>query len=102
VGSWEFKGQFNLGQPDTVIVARTGAVRLISDSSGHCEHIAKVVSVASGGSRINVGSAAVDKSKSTGQFCGALDPSFFTKSEPIGIQHNVGPAYGDGYYYERS
>ncbi|MFE2553355.1 serine/threonine-protein kinase [Streptomyces sp. NPDC059355] len=103
VGSWEYKEQFNIDQPVTVTVSRTGAVRLVSDSNmGHCENMAKVVSVASGGSRINIGSAAVDRSKSNGQFCGVLDASFFTKSEPSGLQHNVGPAHGDGYYYQRS
>ncbi|MFE2329243.1 protein kinase [Streptomyces sp. NPDC059385] len=102
-GFWTYKGQFNIDQPVTVVISRSGSVRLITDSQmGHCENVAKVVSVGGGGSRINVGSAAVDKSKSTSNFCGALDPSFFTKSEPAGIQHNVGPAHGDGYYYERS
>lgn len=84
-----------------MIITRSGAVRLISDTMGHCEYMAKVVSVGSGGSRINISSAALDQSKSNGQFCGTLDASFFTKSEPIGIQHNVGPSHGDGYYYER-
>ncbi|MFJ3170546.1 serine/threonine-protein kinase [Streptomyces roseus] len=103
VGSWNYAAQFNIDQPVTVTIARSGAVRLISDSNmGHCENIAKVVSVASGGSRINIGSAAVDKSKSNSQFCGVLDASFFTKSEPSGIQHNVGPSHGEGYYYQRS
>ncbi|MFB0630364.1 serine/threonine protein kinase, partial [Streptomyces sp. AB3(2024)] len=102
-GSWAYKAQFNIDQPVTVIIARSGAVRLISDSTmGHCENMAKVVSVASGGNRINIGSAAVDKSQSNSQFCGVLDPSYFTRSEPAGLQHNVGPAHGDGYYYERS
>ncbi|MEV6951207.1 serine/threonine-protein kinase [Streptomyces sp. NPDC051183] len=101
VGTWVYKGQFNIGQPDTVTVSRTGAVRLISDQNmGHCEHIAKVVSVV--GNRMNISSGAEDKSKSTGQFCGTLDASFFTKSEPIGLMHNVGPSHGEGYYYERS
>ncbi|MGT2528183.1 protein kinase domain-containing protein [Streptomyces nojiriensis] len=102
-GSWTYKSQFNIDQPVTVIISRSGSVRLITESQmGHCENVAKVVSVGGGGSRINIGSAAVDKSKSPSNFCGALDPSFFTKSEPAGIQHNVGPAHGDGYYYERS
>ncbi|MET9698744.1 serine/threonine-protein kinase [Streptomyces sp. NPDC006529] len=102
-GSWNYAGQFNIGQPETVVIARSGAVRLISDASmGHCEYIAKVVSVGSGGARINVGTAAVDKSKSTGSFCQPLDPSFFTRSDPSGIQHNVGPSHGEGYYYQRS
>ncbi|MCY0939568.1 serine/threonine-protein kinase [Streptomyces sp. H34-S4] len=102
-GTWTYKGDFNIGQPSTVIVTRAGAVRLIAESNmGHCENIAKVVSVASGGKRINIGAAAVDKSKSTSQFCGVLDPSFFTRSEPVGLQHNVGPSHGEGYYYQRS
>ncbi|MFJ8015113.1 serine/threonine-protein kinase [Streptomyces sp. NPDC096339] len=103
VGTWTYKGQFNIDQPATVTISRSGSVRLITESQlGHCENIAKVTSVGGGGSRINIGSAAVDKSKSTSSFCGALDASFFTKSEPVGLQHNVGPAHGDGYYYERS
>lgn len=86
-----------------MIITRSGAVRLINESqTGHCENIAKVTSLASGGTRINIGAAAVDKSKSTGQFCGVLDPSFFTKSLPVGLQHNVGPSHGEGYYYEKS
>ncbi|MET9466351.1 protein kinase [Streptomyces sp. NPDC006544] len=102
-GTWAYKGNFNIGQPDTVIVTRSGSVRLIGETGmGHCENIAKVVSVTADGTRINVGAAAVDKSKSTGQFCGVLDPSFFTRSEPVGLQHNVGPSHGEGYYYQRS
>ncbi|MFD3781641.1 serine/threonine-protein kinase [Streptomyces sp. NPDC058612] len=103
VGSWTYKDQININQPVTVTIASSGAVRLISDTAmGHCENTAKVTSVASGGSRINIGAAAVDKSKSTGQFCGVLEASFFSKSEPVGLQHNVGPAHADGYYYQRS
>lgn len=103
VGSWTIKADFNIGQPNTVTVSRSGAVRLITESQmGHCENVAQVVSVTNGGSRINVGTAAVDKSRSQSQFCGAMDPSFFTRSDPIGLQHNIGPASGDGWYYERS
>lgn len=102
VGTWNYKGSFNLGQPDTVTVSRTGAIRMVSNSQmGHCEYMAKVVSV-TGGTKMNVSAATEDKSKSNSQFCGTLDPSFFTKSEPMGLQHNVGPSHGEGYYYERS
>ncbi|MFJ9343879.1 serine/threonine-protein kinase [Streptomyces sp. NPDC101733] len=103
VGSWTYKEQVNINQPGEVTITSSGAVRLIADGPmGHCENTARVTSVASGGSRINIGSAALDKSKSTSQFCGVLDASFFTKSEPAGLQHDVGPAHGDGYYYQRS
>ncbi|MCY0942528.1 serine/threonine-protein kinase [Streptomyces antarcticus] len=103
VGSWTYKEQVNINRPVTVTIASSGAVRLISNTAmGHCENTAKVTSVASGGSRINIGAAAVDKSKSTGQFCAVLEASFFSKSEPAGLQHNVGPAHADGYYYQRS
>lgn len=103
VGSWTYKEQVNINQPVTVTIASSGAVRLISNTAmGHCENTAKVTSVASGGSRINIGAAAVDKSRSTGQFCAVLEASFFSRSEPAGLQHNVGPAHADGYYYQRS
>ncbi|MEK8144381.1 hypothetical protein NKH18_28810 [Streptomyces sp. M10(2022)] len=78
------------------------AVRLISDSGGaHCEHVAKLASVTAGGSRINISTAAVDQARSAA-FCQPLDPSNFTASDPTGIQHDVGPAHGDGYHYERA
>ncbi|MFD9678051.1 serine/threonine protein kinase, partial [Streptomyces sp. NPDC059981] len=103
VGAWNYTAPLNIDQPVTVTIARSGAVRLISDSNmGHCENTAKVTSVGSGGSRINVGAATVDRSRSNSTFCGTLDASFFTRSEPSGLQHNVGPAHGDGYYYARS
>ncbi|MFG2622367.1 serine/threonine-protein kinase [Streptomyces sp. NPDC048507] len=103
VGAWNYTAPFNIDQPVTVTIARSGAVRLISDSNmGHCENTAKVTSVGSGGSRIDVGAATVDKGKSNSMFCGPLDASFFTRSDPSGLQHNVGPAHGDGYYYARS
>ncbi|MFE9219517.1 serine/threonine-protein kinase [Streptomyces lavendulae] len=103
VGSWRYGAGFNIGQPDTVTVAKSGAVRMIADTQmGHCEYTARVSSAGNGGARINVSTATVDQGRSDNQFCGNLDPSFFTRSDPSGIQHNVGPAHGDGYYYGRS
>ncbi|MFE3763643.1 serine/threonine-protein kinase [Streptomyces sp. NPDC059104] len=103
VGSWRYGADFNIGQPDTVIVAKSGAVRMIADTQmGHCEYTARVSSAGNGGARINISTATVDQGRSNNQFCGNLDPSFFTRSDPSGIQHNVGPAHGDGYYYGRS
>ncbi|MDJ0383031.1 serine/threonine-protein kinase [Streptomyces sp. G-G2] len=103
VGSWSYAGQFNIGQPDTVVIAKSGAVRLIAETQmGHCEFTARVVSVTNGGGRVNVGAGTVDQGRSgNSQLCGGLDASYFTRSDPSGIQHNVGPAHGDGYPYQR-
>ncbi|MFJ8674323.1 serine/threonine-protein kinase [Streptomyces sp. NPDC093589] len=107
VGTWALTSQY-AQQPNKVIISRVGpgehAVRLITEESpgtSHCEHVAKLVSVADGGKRINLGSAPADQSRS-GQFCGTLDPSSFTVSDPSGLQHDVGPSHGDGYHYERA
>lgn len=106
VGTWSLTGQYAI-QPGTLIISRaaTGghAVRLISDitGTGHCESVAKLVSVAGGGNRINIGPAVVDQARSTG-ICGTSDPSYLILDDPSGIRHNVGPAHGDGYHYERA
>ncbi|MET3988015.1 protein kinase [Streptomyces sp. PvR034] len=102
VGSWNYAGQFNIGQPDTVVIAKSGSVRLIAETQmGHCEYTARVTSASNGGARINLSAATEDQGRSNNQFCGTLDASFFTRSDPSGIQHNVGPAHGEGYYYSR-
>ncbi|CAM5734008.1 hypothetical protein SBADM41S_12032 [Streptomyces badius] len=78
------------------------AVTLIADvqGSGHCEYTAKLSSVADGGNRINVGTAVVDKARSGGM-CRDTDASFFTVAGS-GILHDVGPAHGSGYRYNRA
>ncbi|MFD7033443.1 serine/threonine-protein kinase [Streptomyces sp. NPDC059917] len=102
VGSWNYAGQFNIGQPDTVVIAKSGSIRMIAGTQmGHCEYTARVTSASNGGARINISTATVDQARSDNQFCGNLDPSFFTRSDPSGIQHNVGPSHGDGYFYSR-
>jgi hypothetical protein len=63
--------------------------------------MAKLVSVPGGGNRINIGPAVVDQARSTG-ICGTSDPSYLILDDPSGIRHNVGPAHGDGYHYERA
>ncbi|MFI7290102.1 serine/threonine-protein kinase [Streptomyces anulatus] len=106
VGTWSIASQYNALQPHTVVVRRVSpgqsAVTLVADvqGSGHCEYTAKLTSVADGGQRINVGTAVVDKARSTGM-CRDTDPSFFAVAGS-GIQHDVGPAHGSGYRYDRA
>ncbi|KQX36911.1 serine/threonine protein kinase [Streptomyces sp. Root63] len=106
VGTWSIASQYNALQPHTVVVRRVSpgqsAVTLIADvqGSGHCEYTAKLTSVADGGQRINVGTAVVDQARSTGM-CRDTDPSFFAVAGS-GIQHDVGPAHGSGYRYNRA
>ncbi|WP_097866114.1 serine/threonine-protein kinase [Streptomyces sp. rh34] len=106
VGTWTIASQYDALQPHTVVVRRVSpgqsAVTLIADvqGSGHCEYTAKLTSVADGGQRINVGTAVVDKARSTGM-CRDTDPSFFAVAGS-GIQHDVGPAHGNGYRYNRA
>ncbi|MFH9236602.1 protein kinase [Streptomyces anulatus] len=106
VGTWSIASQYDALQPHTVVVRRVSpgqsAVTLIADvqGSGHCEYTAKLTSVADGGQRINVGTAVVDQARSTGM-CRDTDPSFFTVAGS-GIQHDVGPAHGSGYRYNRA
>ena len=78
------------------------AVTLIADvqGTGHCEYAATLSSVTNGGQRINVGTATVDKARSTGM-CRDTDPSLFAV-EGSGILHDVGPAHGSGYRYNRA
>ncbi|MFF3034599.1 serine/threonine-protein kinase [Streptomyces rubiginosohelvolus] len=106
VGTWSLAGQYVVLQPHTVVIRRVSpgqsAVTLIADvqGSGHCEYTAKLSSVADGGKRINVGTAVVDKARS-GAMCRDTDPSFFTVAGS-GILHDVGPAHGSGYRYNRA
>ncbi|WP_405437214.1 serine/threonine-protein kinase [Streptomyces anulatus] len=106
VGTWSLDSPYVVLQPHTVVVRRVSpgqsAVTLVADvqGSGHCEYTAKLTSVADGGQRINVGTAVVDQARSTGM-CRDTDPSFFTVAGS-GIQHDVGPAHGSGYRYNRA
>lgn len=106
VGTWTIASQYNALQPHTVVVRRVSpgqsAVTLVADvqGTGHCEYVAKLTSVADGGQRINVGTAVVDQARSTGM-CRDTDPSFFTVAGS-GILHDVGPAHGSGYRYNRA
>ncbi|MFD8955523.1 serine/threonine-protein kinase [Streptomyces anulatus] len=106
VGTWSLDSPYVVLEPHTVVVRRVSpgqnAVTLIADvqGSGHCEYTAKLTSVADGGQRINVGTAVVDQARSTGM-CSDTDPSFFTVAGS-GIQHDVGPAHGSGYRYNRA
>ncbi|MEV6471473.1 serine/threonine-protein kinase [Streptomyces sp. NPDC051657] len=106
VGTWAIASQYNALRPHTVVVRRVSpgqsAVTLIADvqGSGHCEYTAKLTSVADGGQRISVGTAVVDQARSTGM-CRDTDPSVFAVAGS-GIQHDVGPAHGSGYRYDRA
>ncbi|MFH9605910.1 serine/threonine-protein kinase [Streptomyces sp. NPDC017448] len=106
VGTWSIASQYDVLQPHTVVIRRVSpgrsAVTLVSDvqGSGHCEYTAKLSSVASGGTRINVGAGVVDTARSTGM-CRDTDPSSFTLAGS-GILHDVGPAHGSGYRYNRA
>ncbi|MDX3336848.1 protein kinase [Streptomyces sp. ME02-6979.5a] len=106
VGTWSIASPYDVLQPHTVVIRRVSpgqsAVTLIADvqGSGHCEYTAKLGSVADGGNRINVGTAVVNKARS-GSMCRDTDPSFFTVAGS-GILHDVGPAHGSGYRYNRA
>ncbi|MFF8598794.1 serine/threonine-protein kinase [Streptomyces sp. NPDC015232] len=106
VGTWKYSGQYNINQPGTVYLYRASpgqiAAKLITDAGGaHCEHVARLVSVTDGGRRINLGTGTVDRARST-SYCADTDPSSFELATPTGIHHDVGPAHGDGYHYERA
>ncbi|WP_405403374.1 protein kinase domain-containing protein [Streptomyces sp. NBC_01104] len=99
VGTWKYGEPYNVGEPGTITISSTGTVRLSDRPYATCPYVAQVVSKADGGSRINVSAA-----KLTGANAGychpSLDASYFTLNGS-GIQHNVGPAAGDGYFYKR-
>ncbi|MFD4589168.1 serine/threonine-protein kinase [Streptomyces rubiginosohelvolus] len=106
VGTWSIASQYDVLQPHTVVIRRVSpgqsAVTLIADvqGSGHCEYTAKLSSVSDGGKRIDVGTAVVDKARS-GAMCRDTDPSFFSVAGS-GVLHDVGPAHGSGYRYNRA
>ncbi|MFK0291251.1 serine/threonine-protein kinase [Streptomyces sp. NPDC090442] len=106
VGTWHLTNPY-AQQPGKVVISRAAdgqqAVRLISDvtGTGHCENVARLESVSAGGSRINLSAAPVDQARSSG-ICGTADPSYFALDDPGGIRHDVGPAHGNGYHYERA
>ncbi|MFD3739378.1 serine/threonine-protein kinase [Streptomyces sp. NPDC058629] len=106
VGTWSIASQYDVLQPHTVVIRRVSpgqvAVTLVADvqGSGHCEYAAALSSVTNGGNRINVGTATVDKARSTGM-CRDTGPSFFAV-DGSGILHDVGPAHGSGYRYNRA
>ncbi|MEI7030556.1 serine/threonine-protein kinase [Streptomyces pratensis] len=106
VGTWTIASRYDVLQPHKVVIRRASpgqvAVTLVSDvqGTGHCEYTAKLSSVTDGGKRINVGTAVVDTARSTGR-CGDSDPSFFAV-DGAGILHDVGPAHGSGYRYNRA
>ncbi|WP_406251871.1 serine/threonine-protein kinase [Streptomyces cyaneofuscatus] len=106
VGTWSIASQYNALQPHTVVIRRVSpgqvAVTLVADvqGTGHCEYAATLSSVTNGGQRINVGTATVDQARSTGM-CRDTDPSFFAV-DGSGILHDVGPAHGSGYRYNRA
>ncbi|KAB2590003.1 serine/threonine-protein kinase [Streptomyces arboris] len=106
VGTWSIASQYDVLQPHTVVIRSVSpgqlAVTLVADvqGSGHCEYAAALSSVTDGGKRINVGAATVDKARSTGM-CRDTDPSSFAV-DGSGILHDVGPAHGSGYRYNRA
>ncbi|WP_128984960.1 serine/threonine-protein kinase [Streptomyces roseicoloratus] len=108
VGTWKYTSAYNIGQPKTVYVYRVApgqiAARMITEINGaHCEHVAKLVSVTDGGKRINLGGAVLDQAKSSGYpSCTNGDASAFVLAVPSGLTHDVGPAHGEGYHYERA
>ncbi|TVP33529.1 hypothetical protein A3L22_17495 [Streptomyces griseus subsp. griseus] len=106
VGTWSIASRYDVLQPHTVVIRRVSpggsAVTLVADvqGTGHCEYTAKLDSVTDGGKRINVGAGVVDRGRSGGM-CRDTDPSFFTVAGS-GILHDVGPAHGSGYRYDRA
>ncbi|MCX2180975.1 serine/threonine protein kinase [Streptomyces sp. SKN60] len=108
VGTWTYTSAYNIGQPKTVYLYRVApgqiAARMITEINGaHCEHVAKLVSVTDGGKRVNLGSAILDQARSSGYpSCTNGDASAFVLAVPTGLTHDVGPAHGEGYHYERA
>ncbi|MER8042155.1 serine/threonine-protein kinase [Streptomyces sp. NPDC094032] len=107
VGTWKYTAQFNIDQPGTVYIYRVApgqiAAKMVMDSQSglHCEHVAKLISITDGGSRINLGTAVMDRARSN-SLCQDDDPSYFALATPTGLRHDVGPAHGEGYHYERA
>ncbi|MFJ9827175.1 serine/threonine-protein kinase [Streptomyces sp. NPDC101160] len=107
-GTWSYTSAYNISQPKTVYIYRVApgqiAARMITEINGaHCEHVAKLISITDGGKRINLGGTIVDQARSDGYpSCTNGDPSYFELAVPSGIRHDVGPAWGDGFHYERA
>ncbi|MGW2653054.1 serine/threonine-protein kinase [Streptomyces sp. NPDC001478] len=99
VGTWKYGETYNINQPATVVISSNGTVRLSEISFTDCVYVGRVVSRANGGSRINVSSADL-ASGTPGPCSSTIEASYFTLNGS-GIQHNVGPAAGDGYFYKR-
>ncbi|QKV91805.1 protein kinase [Streptomyces sp. NA02950] len=105
VGTWSLTSPY-APQPQKVTIDRAApgrhAVTLISDSGGaHCEQVAELVAVTDSGARIDIGTAEVEEARSSPAVCADSAPSSFVLDGSSGIRHDVGPAHGDGYHYER-
>ncbi|MGW0936179.1 serine/threonine-protein kinase [Streptomyces sp. NPDC002666] len=100
VGTWKYGETYNVGQPATITISRSGTVRLTGLPYSNCPYEAQVTSTANGSSRINVGTAKLGAPNS-GTCHPTLDASYFTLNGG-GVQHNVGAAHADGYYYKRA
>ncbi|WNI21635.1 serine/threonine-protein kinase [Streptomyces sp. ITFR-16] len=100
VGTWKYGKSYNVGRPGTIVISKSGVVRLSESPIAPCSYEAKVISTAYSGSRINI-SVAKQVGASNPMCYSTLDESFFTRNGS-GLQHNVGPSAGDGYYYKRA
>ncbi len=100
VGTWKYGDTYNVGQPGVITISGSGVVRLSDFPVNSCPYEAKVTSTASGNSRINVGTAKL-VGANPGYCYATLDASYFTLNGS-GVQHNVGAAHADGYYYKRA
>ncbi|MDI3403876.1 serine/threonine-protein kinase [Streptomyces cavernicola] len=102
VDTWRYAESANVNsQPETVTISAGGSVRMVVDVNGSsCSYTAHVTSKSNQNTRIDIGTATLT---TTGvPYCyKTKDPSYFTVNGS-GIQHNVGPAHSDGYYYKRS
>lgn len=100
VSTWKYGDAYNVGQPGTITISGSGVVRLTDFPVNNCPYEAKVTSTANGNSRINVGTAKL-VGANPGYCYATLDASYFTLNGS-GVQHNVGAAHADGYYYKRA
>ncbi|MEU9093978.1 serine/threonine-protein kinase [Streptomyces sp. NPDC048428] len=99
-GTWKYGDAYNVGQPGTITISGSGVVRLTDFPVNNCPYEAKVTSTANGNSRINVGTARL-VGANPGYCYATLEASYFTLNGS-GVQHNVGAAHADGYYYKRA
>ncbi|MEV5607436.1 serine/threonine-protein kinase [Streptomyces sp. NPDC052225] len=99
VGSWVYGEAYNTGQPGTIGITSSGTVRLSDVPNLSCSYEGRVTATSNGGSRIDVGASRL-VGANPGYCRATLDASYYTLNGS-GIQHNVGPASGDGYYYRR-